>query len=282
MGCFNPQFIKRPQGIEMVPCGRCIACAERSRAQWTFRLKQELKASTEAYFGTLTYNNEHLPVHYKLKYNGQEKPSVRKTDLVNYFKRVRNEEKNLKYYAVAEYGPGSSRPHYHFIAFNARPDTLVNKWSKRVGKNIEDIGFVKLGTVTDASIHYVTGYVHSKYADYDKKTGTKKTWSLETIRPFSIMSKGLGKIYLKHNEKLHKDNFSTTTNIEGNYVELPRYYRKKLFEDNDKELKKLKASIINRNKFLTLEKSKQELIKAKMEKEVKINQLIRSNNGKNL
>lgn len=218
----NPKMI-------LVPCGKCINCIQRKRAEWSFRLLQELKISNKSTFLTLTYNENSIPKNLQLE----------KKILQDYFKRVRITERDLKYYAVGEYGTQTLRPHYHAIVFGCDNNTLVDQWHNTKSANKDVLGFVTCDTVTEASIHYVTGYVISKYGKIDEKTGKSvNTWSAGDIAPFALMSKGLGKIYLKHNTKFHKSNFTTETTKEGGQKQLiPRYYRDKIF--NEKERKKL-------------------------------------------
>jgi len=243
MACSYPITIERNGKHELVPCSKCINCIQRKRGEWSFRLLQEQKSSDNSTFLTLTYNEKNLPDDNQLS----------KKELQRYFKRVRTENAKLKYYAVGEYGSKNGRAHYHAIVFNCDTDSLVNKWSKRTetvnyntgeitpGDN-EPLGIVSCDEVNEASIHYVTGYITSKYGTIDEKTGKSiDTWDAETIRPFSLMSKGLGKSYLKHNTKLHKRNFSTETRREGGIKQnLPRYYRDKIFSsDKDEVLAKM-------------------------------------------
>lgn len=214
MACFNPISLptKAQNGLVIggknVPCGKCIGCLQRRRADWSFRLRQEAKQHTLTTFLTLTYRDEDLPTV-------KGDPSLDKKELIRYFKRVRKEDPRLKYYAVGEYGSETDRPHYHAIVFGVKPETLANNWQQ---------GHVSCDTVTDASIHYVTKYVINQMP-----------YSENVLKPFAIMSKGLGKIYLKNAEKFHKSNFTTTTRVEGGRkILIPRYYRDRIFNEREK------------------------------------------------
>ena len=132
-----------------VPCGKCIPCKRKRRADWTLRLEHEYQGSDSAYFITLTYDEMHVP---KVNYQGIETEvlTLRKKDLQNYIKRLRNshvayvsrelgirksEVKNVskpvRYYAIGEYGTKTNRPHYHIILFNyeiANLDPIEDQW----------------------------------------------------------------------------------------------------------------------------------------------------------
>ena len=68
MHCLHPINIRNPAyraelGKDLyiqVPCGKCIACQERRRSEWAFRLETEAK-SRPAWFVTLTYDPQYLP-----------------------------------------------------------------------------------------------------------------------------------------------------------------------------------------------------------------------------
>jgi len=240
MACSYPITIIREGRHVLVPCNRCINCIQRKRSEWSFRLLQELKTSEKATFLTLTYNDDTVPKNQQLQ----------KKKLQNYFKRVRVTQKAIKYYAVGEYGSKNKRPHYHAIVFNADNNILANEWREcgnDTQKSDKPTGYIKCDVVNEATIHYVTGYITEKYGKMDERTGKQiDTWQETDIRPFALMSKGLGKIYLKHAAKYHKSNFTTTTISEGGIKgNLPRYYRDKIF--NEEERKNLAEQ--NQQKF---------------------------------
>nr|QJB19968.1 MAG: replication initiator protein [Microvirus sp.] len=210
------------QGSYVVPCGRCVECLERRRSEWTFRIKQEWKEAEYAYFITLTLNDDYA------ERMDSGVTTLSKKILQNYFKKIRKQAPNLRYYAVGEYGSSTRRAHYHGIIFNCPADILMDKWSQ-FG---DPMGFVKVDPVNEATIHYVAGYVIEKYGDIDFKTGKTQKWTDEMLQPFALMSKGLGKIYLKHAAKFHKSQWTTTvTNEGGTKGNLPRYYRLKIFDE---------------------------------------------------
>lgn len=187
---------------EVVPCGRCAECLENRRSQWSFRLKQQLKVSKNSIFLTLTYSDEHL----------SDNKYLVKNDLIRYFKRVRSVENDLKYYGIGEYGGLFKRPHFHAIVFNAKRTVLIDKWQEK--------GIVDCGDVSDASIHYVTGYIINDFN------------SDHPAPPFAVMSKGLGANYINQKSIHFHNQLKDTTVIHPGGIAgvMPRYYRNKIFD----------------------------------------------------
>ena len=225
MECLSPISIARPNGHGnadriCVPCGRCVACLQRRRAHWSFRLSEELRNSSNAYFLTLTYDDVHLTV------NENGIPSVNKRDCQLFLKRLRKAIPGtpIRYYLVSEYGSRTYRPHYHAIIFNVHNDksiatnAILNSWQN---------GNVKLGTVTPASMHYVTKYCINAL---DAPFGATKVFALMSKRP------AIGKSYLSRAASFHEadDRFYVVYpgGIKGS---LPRYYAEKLYTKEARE-----------------------------------------------
>lgn len=90
----------------LVPCGKCLLCRNHRSMEWQCRALVETSTSTNIpLFVTLTYAEE--PVD-----------GVNKRDLQLFMKRLRKnlsereQNLNLRYFAVAEYGSHTHRPHY--------------------------------------------------------------------------------------------------------------------------------------------------------------------------
>lgn len=206
-----------------VPCGKCAACMSNKRNQWSVRLQKELQYSTSAAFVTLTYSEDYFfeqcikspDVEAQIKYNS----SVHKSDFQDFMKRFRYHDtsKNIRYFAVGEYGSKSNRPHYHVLLFNIDFKNLDMNIAKAW-----PFGMVDIGTVTDASIHYVTSYViTSKYKPYK--------WCEPS---FALMSRkpGIGHAYLEKNAEYFTDNPTNAIRLPGGYLlPLPRFYKDKLY-----------------------------------------------------
>lgn len=223
MNCITPLSIQDKKSFIKgkkinVPCGKCVACMARKRSYWSWRLQKEAEGSEKARFVTLTYDDEFLPFNLKgLK-------TLKKIDLIRYFKRLRKLEKKLRYFAVGEYGSLTNRPHYHAIIFNVENEKIIDAW--KIDK--KERGFVHCVNATDQTMGYVTKYMISDEI-------IKLKWLLEENGqevPFQIMSKGLGKGYLSPEIiRFHKSRMEISVKEKGGKIQpLPRYIREKIFD----------------------------------------------------
>lgn len=208
--CIYPIYL--PNREVPVPCRKCGTCLQTRKQEWQFRLQQEAKVSDSAYFVTLTYSDEYVPVK-----NGQE--SLELSDLQKFFKRLRkrhalHSKSQIRYYAVGEYGTRFKRPHYHIILFNAVREDVENSWP---------CGFLKFDKVSFSSIGYVVGYVTS-VDDDSVNRGVSKQFAVMSRKP------GLGYNYLRTHGKWHKDGLRNFTKVNGEYGKLPETFKKKIFD----------------------------------------------------
>lgn len=227
MKCPGPISIPRPGGNGnfdriTVPCGKCEFCLENKRNAWSFRVQQEARHSGSAYFVTLTYSEENLP---KTEFGI---PTLDKQDLQLFLKLLRMKvERNapgskIRYYLCGEYGPEGMRPHYHIIIFNLPlkiAEKIPSVWKK---------GYVTVGILTDARIHYVTKYFL-----------TKNKYPEGSVKPFNMMSlkPGIGYQYLERTGNYHKKNLDFTVRFKsGHKLKIPKYYADKIFNQSDKNI----------------------------------------------
>lgn len=197
------------------PCGKCPECLARKRSDWSFRLKEQLRVAKTAFFVTLTYSPEMLPKDKK----------VNKKHVQDYIKKVRRDNKlRIKYFAISEYGDKFGRPHYHMIIFNVDNEfKLADKW---------DYGYVHIGKVTDASIHYCTKYM-LKSQDKNENIPPSQRKGGEL---FSLISKGLGESYVDRAKEWHVSGLKSYVVNNGYKQALPQYLRNKLFNEEQKEM----------------------------------------------
>lgn len=223
-----------------VPCGKCPHCKKNRFSGWYFRLKQQEKISESAEFVTLTYNTEHVPITQKGFL------TLNKTDLQKYFKRLRKLEKSqkLKYYACGEYGGQRKRPHYHIILFNAEKRNIEKAWSIE-GKQI---GNVFIGSVQNQSISYVLDYMNKEkiipmFENDDRQ------------KEFSLMSKYLGANFLTENIiKYYQSDYENRNYLplNGFKLPMPRYYKNKIFTEQQRKKLAEKAMELEYQQHLKL------------------------------
>lgn len=217
--CISKNTIRVGKAILHVPCQKCNFCLQNRRADWSFRLQQEQRASNTAFFITMTYDQANQPL---LEYQGELYGTLNKKDLQDFFKRLRkaNGTDKIKYYAVGEYGGETFRPHYHAIIFNVNHQTIT-QLTKIWGK-----GHASIGRCEPASIHYVAKYVLNSHDDWKP-----------LANPFALISQGMGKRYLSTNGHQHKkalQNF--VVNDSGEKQRVPRYLKDKIFNYREKQL----------------------------------------------
>jgi hypothetical protein len=194
---------------DVVPCGKCNFCLQARRVDWSFRLCQELRDSSAAHFLTLTYEVE-------------PEGGLVKRDLQLFLKRLRKlNSQGVRYYAVGEYGTRTFRAHYHAIMFNV--DQMVIHQLEKLWSH----GHVLCGTVTPASIHYVTKYHVNASGD---ATGRAP--------PFCCMSRkpGIGSRYLGTHTKWHRAGMRNFTQVNGVITRLPRFFKDKMFTKMEKKV----------------------------------------------
>lgn len=224
MNCISPICLRIGRALQFVPCNKCNFCLANRRADWSFRLHQEWKSCKSADFLTMTYNEQEVPWSDV----GQ---SLCKRDVQLFTKQLRNCNNaylldrpwpSVRYYTVGEYGTDTVRPHYHSIMFNLTRDTIskVNGlWKK---------GHVEVGSVTGASIHYVTGYVVNRVGDWE---GRQKPFALISNR-----SGGLGTSYAIQNREWHRgDVLKPYVMHDGFKQRMPRIIKDKIFTAREKD-----------------------------------------------
>jgi len=227
MNCVNPRTIHvdgRAEPIQ-VPCGKCIPDLMNKRADWSFRLEQEYKYSKSAIFVTLTYDQKHAP----------SDGSLDKRHLQLYLKRLRKKDgtNKIRYYAVGEYGTRSGRPHYHLLLFNANESHARSSWTDSNG---DPVGIVHIGSVTPASVAYVTKYIVQPFCEVQG-----------LLKPFATMSRayGIGGRYLSDEMvQWHRCDDRNYALRDGAKCRLPRFYREKIWplvKENEKATRVTRA-----------------------------------------
>lgn len=233
--CLAPYKLK-DQDI-YVPCGKCPNCWKRRISAWSYRLRKEMFVSSSTCWPTLTYNDENLPL------DEMGRSVLRKSHLQSFIKRLRKYQSGsqfsgIRYFGVGEYGGAKGRPHYHVLLFNANVELVDKAWCL----NGKSLGNIQFGNVTEASIGYTLKYM------------CKPPQKVDDDRPpqFCLMSKGLGASYLTEDMiSWHKANLEDRMycpDVDGKKVCMPRYYKKKIFSDSEREVAGMKMVMNNRDK----------------------------------
>jgi hypothetical protein len=100
----------------LVPCGKCPMCRVNKQRTWAGRIITEWMTHPEqAYFVTLTYDDDNLPI------TSTGDPTLEPKRLRKWAQNVQKVAR-FRYFLVGEYGARFGRPHYHLAVF---PDTDV-------------------------------------------------------------------------------------------------------------------------------------------------------------
>ena len=219
-----------------VPCGKCPDCKKKRIAQWVFRLQNEYQHSENGWFITCTYSDENLTY-------GDTRPLLYYPDHQNFLKRLRtyltrkyNWKHKIKYYACGEYGDKGDRPHYHYILFNL-PESLTtgnyNRDEKRTIyyelEHLWKMGYVDVQPANSNTMAYVASYVQ-------KRAYQRRAEYTDITPERSFCSRGLGLNFITPEIKRHYRTTLTPymTHADGEKLSWPRYYKDKIFTDEEK------------------------------------------------
>lgn len=222
------------------------------------RLTHEQTRFEESCFGTLTYDDEHLP-------HDHDTPTLNYRDTHDFIHRTRKYVLRhfgikIAYYLVGEYGDRSNRPHYHFVlfghAFTENAQILRTQplplWTSPELNKLWNKGFTSVGALTFESARYTASYVTKKlrakqqYVRVDEETGEL----LKLVQPRAFMSlrPAIGKTWWErwHQGIIDHDRVI----INGAPGKPPKYY--------DNLLKKHNETLYNAAKQKRAEKIKRE------------------------
>lgn len=243
--CFSPLSLPRPNGNGprdriSVPCGKCPACDLNRVEDFKNRALFEFKHSDNAFFITLTYDEENLPFDENLGI-----ATLKKDDYQRFMKRLRKKNEKvrlrygsyqnnalnrlkLRYIFVGEYGPQNLRPHYHAILFNISIPPEVNQLNYVVNLITDcwTLGNIKIGHVEAGAIDYCVSYILGK-----RKHATSNQ------APFMEASRrpGIGYEYVNKMRDYHNGSGEVLM-VHGNVKRrMPRYLSNKIFSDVSRE-----------------------------------------------
>lgn len=226
-GCYQP--FKRRIKLEHLnrfvtvycPCGKCINCLRSYKRAWTMRMREEMAGSKSSFFVTLTYKPECVPI-------GDNDFLLCKSDYQLFLKRFRKrlyalDKIKLRYVVVGEYGSKTNRPHYHLAMFMDKkvPYRVIkmfidDSWNK---------GFNSVEFLDVNKIEYLVKYFN--------KLDTR----IHDVKTFRNMSNGIGKNFLTPRVvAYYKNNLTTVCHRYGETYAMPRYYKDRIFSNEEKEL----------------------------------------------
>lgn len=247
---FNPmKALDSATGGFDLPCGKCTGCRlERSR-QWAVRMMHEAQLHEYNCFLTLTYDEQKIPTN-----NSLDLPALQ-----DFMKRLRSHcayhyKNKIRFFACGEYGDENLRPHYHLIIFNHDfPDKVLyqNKNNQKLYTSETLSSLWPSGFSTTGAVNYTTAAYCSRYTL--KKIGGKKAadyyyrlsptdGNFYSVRPeFSVMSRrpGIGTAWA---QQFKSDYFPSGFVVtDGAPVPVPRFYKQKLTEEEQKQLQRQSA-----------------------------------------
>lgn len=245
------KHLGRPGTEFELPCGKCLLCRKKYVNDWVIRLIHEAKMHDSTCCVTLTYEDRYLPP------NGELCLKDMQSFLGKLRKYIKKEfGKRIRYFYCAEYGSDNGRPHYHLIIFgfdfshdrrpingrdNPNPKFRSESLTKLWGKGLTDIG-----QVNGSTCRYVMKYClksdqqNAKRDPHIIRPYAAPARRVETL-PFHRQSTnpGIGHGYYKDNsENMYIRDKAGVRNQNGGvtYYSIPRYYNRKLGEDEPDSL----------------------------------------------
>lgn len=184
-----------------IPCRQCVGCRLDYAREWTTRLMLELDEHKQAWFVTMTIDDDHLDQFRAVDpETGELTPwaSVDKRICQLFMKRLRKAQPDphIMYYIAAEYGDHTFRPHYHAIIYDLFLDDL-KIWTKKQGfvywtsdflDSVWRLGRCIIARVTPETCAYTARYVMKKAygrssAERYKDHGIQREFTLISTKP---------------------------------------------------------------------------------------------------
>ena len=214
-----------------VPCGKCEECIKDKQNEYVIRSIEESLKVGNAWFITLTYNDDTVPVVFTdegeideetgeiIEYRGRLL-SLNNKDIVNWKKRVRrsveyHEKRKIdfSYLICGEYGPKTHRPHYHGLLIGLS-DADAMKFKKDWESHH---GFTYFSKVSNFDIDKVAAYT-AKYITKFRELEDENVINGKVEKPRKITSVGFGLPTKERFEAMRKDILGDLWNEDLNKV----------------------------------------------------------------
>lgn len=250
-------------GTELkIACGQCAGCRLDRARSWAIRAIHEASLHESNCFLTLTYSDEALPYSSYVDDLGSSfvLPTLLPRDGTLFLKRLRKKYgAGIRYLFCGEYGSDYSRPHYHALLFNWRPDDL-----SVYGKSGDNIvytsaqlqslwphGFSTVGDLSFDSACYTARYVLKKV------TGEKADEHYQGREPEYLRSSRRPGLARGWYEQWTSDVYDYDhVVVRDKFIARPPQYYDRLFEQNHPErFQEIKKS----RKSRVVERSPEEL-----------------------
>ena len=218
-------------------CGNCMECRKMKGREWRIRIGEEIRDRKDGKMVTLMFSDEWLN-ELRLKVNEGRVAKLSDWDLDNQVcvyavklfgmryirerKRQGKDNKALRRWLVTELGSKNDRIHMHGIVFtDISDDDLKVLWQ------YGHVHIPKNGFVSDATVNYISKYF------------TKVDFEHKGYKPKMMVSQGMGAGYVKRNKRTHafrgENTVQTYRTRQGVKLPLPMYYRKALWNDEERE-----------------------------------------------
>lgn len=220
-----------------IKCNNCKQCNKQKADAWRKRLIDELTINkTKAYFVLLTYSTEslleiHSSINKELKgYNVDN--AIYTLSVRRFLDRwTKKHGKSLRHWLINELGQQKTEHmHIHGIIWTEQPFDEVRKiW--------------KYGLVFPSKDRVKENYVNQQSISYIMKYVTKIDPKHKYFKPVILTSYGMGNVNRISNYERLKDVYKDKDGIES---QLPMYYRRKIYSDDQREqlwLKKLDEGV---------------------------------------
>ena len=203
-------------------CGKCFECMKQKGRAWQVRLSEEIRQNPKAIFVTLTISDESWE-ELKKKYSYSTEEDYIKKMVRLFLERIRKKtKKSIKHWLTTERGEkNTERYHLHGLVWGDERGLLTTHYWQ--------YGFVYIGDyVNEETCNYVTKYI------------TKRDEKHKDFIPTILCSAGIGADYLNRaDSELNRYRESKTNETyrlrNGMKLNLPIYYRNKLYTDEERE-----------------------------------------------
>lgn len=218
--CTDPRAKMVPVG-----CGKCIECLTQKARAWSVRLQEEIRSNKQGQYVTLTFSNESIAELTKEidGLDGYELDNeIAKLAVRRFLERWRKKYGvSVKHWLVTELGhQGTENIHLHGLIFTDNKQDIQEIWK---------YGFTYIGEyVNEQTINYIVKYISKQdkhHLYYNPRILTSPGMgSAYTQRPDATLNQFKG--------EQTKEAYSTR---QGYKLNLPIYYRNKIYSEEQKE-----------------------------------------------